>query len=322
MEPRAVSGAATMKLVVTHAKYDFAQLQALASRVTNDKNLRTAAKASHAMVSEWYPDPVTDKVVIGFTKVTAAERAEVRAEYGSLARVITAPTGYVAVGEASVVAKEVRPSSRTSASAPWYGGEELDYNYGDASWVCSSGFEFGNDSLSTAGHCGVDPSTFYNDNAYVGTTDTLQFGNGRIDMQRIGGGSYTPYVWAGASGNTKEPVSGSGGVAIGGTYCTDGYVTGQNCTAIVYAIDVCVNLYFDIFKEYVDDCDQDYAASSNLTSISLPGDSGGPVYTKTSIYGPYAVGTITGEGSDDGAYAYWGDMYEEKVIFHLSPEVG
>jgi hypothetical protein len=195
----------------------------------------------------------------------------------------------------------LRSNSRTGDAAPWYGGDELDHYLVDGDeWVCTSGFEFGSGSMSTAGHCGPDPTSFYNNGAFVGQTLTVQFGNGRIDMQRI---------------------NGSGGVAIGAYYCTDGYVTGQNCTAEVYAIDECVELYDDYLGEYVDECDQDMAESCNLTTITLPGDSGGPVYTNTSYDDPYAVGTITGEASD-GAVAYWSDMYEEKVIFHLTPEVG
>jgi hypothetical protein len=99
LTPRAAVGGATMRLVLVHARYSFAQLESIDGRVIHDKGLQRAAKASHATLSEWYPDPETDKVVIGFTKVTPAERAEVRAEYGTTARVITAQLAESAVGK-------------------------------------------------------------------------------------------------------------------------------------------------------------------------------------------------------------------------------
>ena len=77
--------------------------------------------------------------------------------------------------------------------------------------------------MTTAGHCGN--ATFTNNGAEVGKTYTIQWGNDRIDLQRLTGSTYLPYIWAGSGGNVPEPVSGSGGVAIGGKYCTGGVVT-------------------------------------------------------------------------------------------------
>lgn len=324
LTPRVVAGGATMRLVVVHARYDFAQLEAIDARVLHDRALLGAAKAAHATLSQWYPDPITDKVVIAFTKVTAAERAAVRAEYGTTARVITAPISYSAVGRTTDRPKEGSPrqvhaDSKTGDSSPWYGGDEIEGNDGE---TCTSGFEWGGDSMTTAGHCSV--TNFYNNGwdaaNYVGSTFTVQWGNGLIDMQRMDGSDYDPDIWAGAAGNTAEPVSGSGGVADGGTYCTSGYVTDQNCTAVVFAIDACVTEYDKASGASVDVCDLDEAESSNLTTLVLPGDSGGPVFTKTSIYDPYAVGTISGSNSD-GAVALWSDMYMEKKIFGAAPTV-
>jgi hypothetical protein len=312
---RAASGGATMKLVVVHAKYDFAQLATIDARVMHDPGLLNAAKAAHATLSQWYPDPVTDKVVIAFTRVTAAERAAVSAEYGTTARVVTAPISYSAVGTAADSPKssrrQVHPDSRTADSAPWFGGDEISGFAGD---VCTSGFEWSGGFMTTAGHCGN--TTFINNGATVGVTRNIQWGNGRIDMQLLGGSVYDPDIWAGPSGDTAEPVSGSGGVADGGTYCTSGYVTGQNCTAIVYAIDACV-VENDNGTD-VDVCDLDEAHSGGAFAIALPGDSGGPVFTSNSTLDPYAVGTISGYG-DDGQIAQWSDMYMEEEIFGGAP---
>lgn len=328
LEPRAATSAATsanapvatksatMKIVVVHAKYSFAQLEAIEGRVTHDAGLRKTAQASHATLSEWYPDPETDKVVIGFTKVTAAETAKVKAEYGSTARVITAPVFTSDVLKLSRTAMRAA-LSRTSDTAPWYGGDRLYFDNGDG---CTSGFEWSNGTMTTAGHCGGDPTSFYNNSgqssaSYEGRTYTVQFGNGRIDMEEFNGSSYLPYVWAGSNGSVAEPVSGSGGVANGGLYCTDGSYTGVNCTAEVEAIDGCYEI------EGINECDLDQAYSTNSSRLAQPGDSGGPVFTHASPDDPYAVGTIVA-GNSTGEVILWSDMYMEKKIFGGAPALG
>jgi hypothetical protein len=319
MEPRTAVSTPAMRLVVVHAKYNFAQLQAFVARVMNDKRLQNAAKASHALLSEWYPDPLTDKIVIGFTKVTAAERAAVSAQFGTTARVTTAPIAYSAVGKptsAKTSPRTIRPNSRTADFAPWYGGDDITGPDG----TCTSGFDWSGDSMTTAGHCGS--GLYTNNGAEVGRTYTIQWGDSRIDMQRLTGSTYIPYIWAGSNGQETEPVSGSGGVALGGTYCTGGAVTLQNCTAKVDAIDVCAPVVTTSTITTV--CYLDHAISTNDSAIVQSGDSGGPVYTSNSTMAPYAVGTICastgGHGTTRGGY--WSDMYEEKVIFGGAPEVG
>jgi hypothetical protein len=317
LEPRPAAKAATMKIDVVQARYDFAQLARIDGRVIKDAGLRQAAKASHATLSEWYPDLVTDKVVIGFTKVTAAEKAAVRAEYGATARVITVPIAIADIGK--VRPGTVHPStSRDADSAPWYGGDEIDF---DGDWSCTSGYDFSTNLMSTAGHCGYDPETFYNDGTFYGRTYAVQWGNGRIDMQLMNGSTDLPYIWAGPGGVYPEPVSGSGGVAQGGHYCTGGYMTVQSCSAVVEAIDVCSVESDDFTGTNVNVCDLDKAYSSNGSVISQPGDSGGPVYTASSVDDPYAVGTISA-GEDNDTVTFWSDMYMEKEIFHTSPEIG
>jgi hypothetical protein len=317
MEPRALTSAPAMKLAVVHAKYDFAQLQGFAAKVHNNKRLQNAAKASHALLSEWYPDPLTDKLVIGFTKVTAAERAAVSAQFGVTARVITAPVFTSAVGkpgQAATSPATIHPNSRTADTYPWYGGDRIDGPDG----FCTSGFDWDGNSMTTAGHCGN--ATFTNNGAEVGKTYTIQWGNGRIDLQRLTGSTYLPYIWAGSGGNVPEPVSGSGGVAIGGKYCTGGSVTLQNCSAVVTAIDICATIG-TTNQPLTDVCYLDQASSSNSTKIVQPGDSGGPVYTYNSASAPYATGSVVAAGNG-GLSGLWSDMYEAKVIFGGGPEIG
>jgi hypothetical protein len=317
-EPAAARGAATMPLKVVHSKYNFAQLAGLAAKVTSDAALRKAATASHAVMSEWYPDPITDKVVIGFTKVTAAERAAVQARYGARARVIAALGGTLAVGKGRGPLV-MHPSSRSADSAPWYGGDLINFTRSGKSYFCTSGYEFGSSSMSTAGHCGADPTSFSNSGVHYGTTYSMQYGNNRIDMQLMNGSTYLPAIWAGSGGGTPELVSGSGGVAQGGRYCTDGVTSGENCSAVVNAIDVCVTLSNNETGGSANECDQDQATSNNGTCIIQGGDSGGPVFTASSTTDPFATGTVTGESNSGCKTGWWSDMYEEKVIFGTSP---
>jgi hypothetical protein len=312
------TNAQTMKIQIVKATHTADQLDAIATRVTTDTGLQSAAKKSGAILSTWYPDPITDQVVIGFTKVTNAELTAVHTEYGDTARVITQPIAQSAIAKIPTTPKPhlPRPQTRSADSAPWYGGDDITFTYNGSGFSCTSGYEFGSSSMSTAGHCGGDPTTFYNNGVYTGETYSMQWGANRIDMQLMHGSTYLPYIWAGSGGNTAEPVSGSGGVADGGTYCTGGYVTGQNCSAVVEAVDVCIVEYDDVMNDDVTVCDLDEAHSSNGTDIVQSGDSGGPVYTSNSTGAPYAVGTIS---AANGTTGWWSDMYEEKAIFGQSP---
>lgn len=333
LEPQATTRtAAAMKLVVVHAKYDFAQLEKMDGRVMGAKSLFTAAKKSHQTLSQWYPDPETDKVVIGFTKVTAAETAAVRAVFGGTARVISAPVAVDTIGHRSAgssLPKTVRPDTGTGDTAPWSGGDIAYFD--DGGGYCTTGYYWGGDTMSTAGHCGSNGfyarSNSLSGHYYEGTTYTIQYGNNRIDMQLIKGSDYTPYIWAGPAAQNKVPVSGSGGVAQGGQYCTDGAITGVNCTAVVGAIDVCINETDKSTGVTVYACDLDEAQSTDGTDITYPGDSGGPVFTQNSVYDPYATGTLVAAADDSNGnpeynIAYWSDMYEEKLIFGTGPVVG
>jgi hypothetical protein len=328
LEPQATTArAATMKLVVVHAKYNFAQLEKIDGRVMGSRSLFAAAKASHETLSQWYPDPETDKIVIGFTKVTPAETAAVRAEFGSTARVISAPVAIEAIGyrpAGSPLPNAMRPTDSSGDTPPWTGGDRVYFDQGTS--FCTTGYYWSGDTMSTAGHCGSQPGFYARGNSesgrwYEGTTYTIQYGNNRIDMQLIKGSNYTPYVWAGPSGQVKEPVSGSGGVAQGGGYCTDGSATELKCTAVVNKIDVCENEKDQGTGVTVYACDLDGAYSSDNTPIVHPGDSGGPVFTANSIFAPYATGTIVSIGNDTDTYVYWSDMYMEKVIFGGGPNL-
>ena len=76
------------------------------------------------------------------------------------------------------------------------------------------------------------------------------------------------------------------GVGLG--VCTNGSTTGENCSGQVVAIDVCVT-----FVSGHTTCLLDQADSTNGSTLSAGGDSGGPVIAYDSV-GLKVVGTIIG----------------------------
>ena len=173
--------------------------------------------------------------------------------------------------------------------------------------------------MTTAGHCGN--ATFTNNGSEVGKTYTIQWGNGRIDLQRLTGSTYLPVHLGGSGGNVPEPVSGSGGVAIGGKYCTGGAVTLQNCSAVVSAIDICATIG-TTNQPLTDVCYLDQASSSNSTKIAQPGRQRRP-----GLHLQLGQRTVRDRqrscaAGNGGLSGLWSDMYEAKVIFGGGPEIG
>ena len=78
----------------------------------------------------------------------------------------------------------------------------------------------------------------------------------------------------------------------GNAICTDGYVTGQNCTGVIQQTDVCVWYSDGTFL-----CGLDYANSSNGSNMTQHGDSGGPVYHGDGNGGVIADGIISGNSN-------------------------
>jgi hypothetical protein len=117
----------------------------------------------------------------------------------------------------------VRPATGTADTSPWSGGDIAYFDGGED--FCTTGYYWGGDTMSTAGHCGSNKYYARIDSESgkwcEGTTYTTQFGDNRIDMQLPKGSDYKPYVWAGPNDQNDVPVSGSGGVAEVGKYCTD-----------------------------------------------------------------------------------------------------
>ena len=126
---------------------------------------------------------------------------------------------------------------------------------------------------------------------------------GTVTFSQYGGGSWdAAFVDApnGVQGyvynyeNSWLPLHGfSGGPMAGNAVCTDGYVTGQNCSGIIQNTNICVFYTDGTFL-----CGLDSATSNNNTIISQHGDSGGPVYHGDGIGGVIADGIISGNSNN------------------------
>ena len=323
-----------MKVDVIPVTYSAAQLQAITAKIGTDTQLQQVAAQAGSAITVWYVDPSTDTAVIGFSKVTAAETAEVQAEFGDAARVIaqqpaTPDVLRIPAGEtlAQALRKEgvnVKPDTLAGPeydAAPWYGGDPIEFDEGGHVYACTSGYEFGGDKMSTAGHCAASGSFWYNGNQNkgqtYGTTYTVQFGNDRTDM-RLLSGSYDPGIWAGSSGDTPEVLSGSGGVAMGEGTCDGGGDFGLNCDGHITEIDATIP-FCDNGSCWTE-IDQDVSTDpSGDGCLAEPGESGAPVFTSTSRNAPWAIGTLTGAVGSGCNEAIFNDMYELKVIFGTSP---
>jgi hypothetical protein len=335
LTPAQAYGTASMKVDVVPVTYSAAQLQAITGKIGTDTQLQQVAAQAGSTITVWYADPSTDTAVIGFSKVTAAETAEVKAEFGDAARVIAQQPANpdvlrIPAGEslAQALKKEgvnVKPATSSGPeydSSPWYGGDPIEFQENGHTSACTAGYEFNGGKMSTAGHCAANPDRFWyngnqNQGQTYGTTYTVQFGNGRTDMQLLSG-SYDPAIWAGPNGDTAEVVSGSGGVAMGGGTCDSGSDFGMNCDGHITEIDA--TLQFCENGSCWNEIDQDVATDpSGDGCLVEPGESGAPVFTSTSRNAPWAIGTITGALGNNCNEAIFNDMYELKAIFGTAP---
>jgi hypothetical protein len=126
----------------------------------------------------------------------------------------------------------------------------------------------------------------------MGKVTRVSFGNGLADAEFMDaaavGTSVSDFVWRGPNpptGVTKP--SGTGTSFIGLTVCFDGSFTGENCHAVVQALDqqVIVNGVTDYHTEKV--------TSNNGSVLGQKGDSGGPVFADDGFGGLTAYGNIT-----------------------------
>jgi hypothetical protein len=214
-------------------------------------------------------------------------------DLASVPETATAELGKSVVFFQTVVA--VRQLSRLSDIAPWTGGDRL--NVGSTPY-CSGNFNIvkaGTEYLFTAGHCGNN--SFSNNGTVIGATAQSELYDFGWDDQIVAfsasvGGA--PLVWTGAvTSSTYSAVKSSASAAIGSTICFSGSFSGENCTGVVSARDICYR-----FSDGITTC---HLSKATGTGLSQGGDSGGPVYKYVSG-GVAAAGMIIGGDSTTVAY--------------------
>jgi hypothetical protein len=106
-------------------------------------------------------------------------------------------------------------------------------------------------------------------------------------------------VWGGNSTGTtvRSVVAVASSDPIGGLICTDGSVAGEVCGVRIDAVNQCIT-----FSDGVTTCHLVTSSRSGAT-ISLPGDSGGPVETTLPTGSTEARGEII--GGNNGSTCYY-----------------
>lgn len=274
---------ATRTIRLQTAAHSTRELTAVRDRVTTEAGWAAKAKP---VLSEWYVNVATNTVDVGVTRITPELTRAAQQAFGPLVRLHQAD----------------RPSVQTRLvdSAPWYGGSRINLSTGG---FCTTGFSVrqintGTTGIITAGHCGVVGTVARNNNVVVGTF--VQRSNGQeLDGALITGSTYSGRVFGGAvDPGTVRRVTAELHPFNGESLCLSGSVTGENCTGIIAAQDICVT-----FTDGITRCHLGRITSSNNTRLTQGGDSGGPAYQLRPDGTAWAYGLIIG-GPASGTTAY------------------
>ena len=184
----------------------------------------------------------------------------------------------------------VRLSSRFNDGEPYWGGDEIKHYNGHGYDYCSSGFavlKSGTPYMLTAGHCPFGTTNIVDGGGDVyGHVVYSVFAFNGMDASLIGGEQYGGYIWRGTDstgahyGNVilaGDPVSGYT------DYCSSGYVSLEKCGLTATGTNILA-------------CDRDGWCSNQLVRLNgqpwSAGDSGGPIYAKSSGTNVFARATI------------------------------
>lgn len=252
------------------------------------------------------PDVGSNKVVVTLKRYSAASAAALTKAYGS---------GMLTVSKASLPGY-FKPLDRYTDTPPFFAGDRLYYAKSVNAILCTSGWTTlgnahpNNHWILTAGHCGYN--TFYTNASNwqtVGTTSTDYMagygGSGTIDVQTIGSSAWG-VVWE--NGDVTAFPTGTLYPGVGQQITFDGSITGM-----VTNNPVTNPGPFCILGDETEDgetyCGLGQANNPEFDSICQGGDSGGPVFQRTSNPDQVeAVGLISlGYVGDTGLQSYMCD---------------
>jgi hypothetical protein len=279
---------------VAYVPHSFAQLEALTNSIALDGS---RWQARGITLAEWGPDAATSKVVITLRSYTAAAARELLATYGA---------SWVSVSRKSLK-QHAYDADRYYDTAPFWGGDRI-FDSNEAN-LCTDGFiMLGNDNPSnhwatTAGHCGS--RTWYTNFTHdyrLGATSTNYWNSTNTDIQTIGPVYAVGIVW-GNDGEDYVPYTsytpGREQICFDGATPKNGTNNGNVCNVSVANPGPFCTTISGAYK-----CGLGRAYDSSR-QICVGGDSGGPVFQRTSNDSYIkAVGSITGF-ADSGHTCYY-----------------
>jgi hypothetical protein len=190
---------------------------------------------------------------------------------------------------------------RDDVPAFWGGGGLLA-----SGSLCSTGYAvqhwWGGRSMVTAGHCFAN-GTSVNTESNLRTVGTVSnrllasLGSGPVDMELIGGQSYSGRIFTGGVTSSRSiPVVAAGSAVVGfNNYCHSGRTTGEQCghTATSISAQVCT----------ATGCKSPVIAYTGGT-IQQGGDSGGAFYAKDAS-GAWIRGHVIASSATTGFVEPW-----------------
>jgi hypothetical protein len=300
----ATPGGRATSYSIVDVRHSFAQLYALTLKMAQQRDMWLRRGINLQM---WGPDASTNKVAVSLKSYTSAAAQSLYASYGTswmsvgttslslnLHQVSNAPHASVNIPLASTA------QGRFQDSSPFFGGDYIDNPNTYA--ACTDGFVMAgathpdNRWLMTSGHCGSQSTWYTNlsDFYLLGATATNYFnnygGSTDYDVQTIGlTGGWKAYgdVW----GNDYTVYNPYTTLTPDDTQLItfDGAISGE-----VHDIKVTTEGPVCIPTNVGTTCGVGEAGSDTGPVICQDGDSGGPVYQRTSTAGEVqAIGLIT-----------------------------
>ncbi len=199
-----------------------------------------------------------------------------------------------------------RQASWDNDNAPYSGGAFLNGQN-----LCTSGFSIdfniGGRVIVTAGHCNADGSA-----TNMGTARREAAAYPYWDFEIVNGRTYRGFIYD--TGSTTRPVINASNPSVGGSYCTTGRNTGFRCGWTVRELDqtICfINTGI---------CAHNLAEFYNSSQdIVQPGDSGGPLWYKSSApFGAGNRGIISGWSWDlFQGYSNYATQYQTIANYYV-----